>query len=48
MKGISFGNTAAVIDYEKAFDNIQRLILFNILKSRNIPDRILCLSFRAS
>jgi hypothetical protein len=23
----------------KAFDNIQRLILFNILKSRNIPDR---------
>jgi hypothetical protein len=25
------------IDYEKAFDNIQRQILFNILKSRHIP-----------
>jgi hypothetical protein len=25
-----------LIDYEKAFDNIQRQILFNILKSRNI------------
>ena len=24
------------IDYEKAFDNIQRQILFNILKSRHI------------
>jgi hypothetical protein len=24
------------IDYEKAFDNIQRQILFNILKSRNL------------
>jgi hypothetical protein len=28
------------IDYEKAFDNI-RHILFNILKSRHIPDRFL-------
>jgi len=27
-----------IIDYEKAFDNIQRQILFNILKSRHIPD----------
>ena len=26
------------IDYEKAFDSIQRQILFDILKSRNIPD----------
>jgi len=26
------------IDYEKAFDNTQRQILFNILKSRHIPD----------
>jgi len=26
------------IDYEKAFDNIKRQILFNILKSRHIPD----------
>jgi len=26
------------IDYEKAFDNIQKQILFNILKSRHIPD----------
>jgi len=25
------------IDYEKAFDNIQREILFNILKSRHTP-----------
>jgi len=27
------------IDYEKPFDNTQRQILFNILKSRHIPDR---------
>jgi len=26
------------IDYEKAFGNIQRHILFNILKARHIPD----------
>jgi len=30
-----------VTDYEKAFDNIQRQILFNILKSRHIPDTLL-------
>jgi hypothetical protein len=29
------------IDYEKEFDNIQRQILFNILKSRHIPDTLL-------
>jgi len=29
------------IDYEKAFDNIQRQILFNILTSRHIPDTLL-------
>ena len=29
------------IDYEKAFDNIQRQILFNILKSRHTPDTLL-------
>jgi hypothetical protein len=29
------------INYEKAFDNIQRQILFNILKSRHIPDTLL-------
>ena len=29
------------IDYEKAFDSIQRQILFHILKSRNIPDTLL-------
>ena len=29
------------IDYEKAFDNIKRHILFNILKSRHIPDTLL-------
>jgi len=29
------------IDYEKAFDNIERLILFNILKSWPIPDTLL-------
>jgi len=29
------------IDYEKAFDNIKRQILFNILKSRHIPDALL-------
>ena len=29
------------IDYEKAFDNIQGQILFNILKSRHIPDTLL-------
>ena len=29
------------IDYEKAVDNIQRQILFNILKSRQIPDTLL-------
>jgi hypothetical protein len=28
-------------DYEKAFDNIKRQILFNILKSRHIPDTLL-------
>ena len=28
------------IDYEKAFDNIQRQILFNILKSRLISDTV--------
>jgi len=29
------------IDYEKTFDNIQRQILVNILKSRQIPDTLL-------
>jgi len=29
------------IDYEKAFDNIKRQILFTILKSRHIPDTML-------
>ena len=29
------------VDYEKAFDNIQRQIIFNILKSRYIPDTLL-------
>jgi hypothetical protein len=29
------------IDYEKAFDNINRQIIFNILKSRHIPDTLL-------
>jgi len=29
------------IDYEKAFDKIQRQILFNILKSSHIPDTLL-------
>ena len=29
------------IDYKKAFDNIQRQILFNILKFRHIPDTLL-------
>jgi hypothetical protein len=28
------------IDYEKAFDNLQRQISFNILKSRHIPDTL--------
>ena len=26
------------IDYEKAFDNVTRRILFNVLKSKHIPD----------
>jgi hypothetical protein len=30
-----------IISYEKAFYNIQRQILFNILKSRHIPDTLL-------
>ena len=29
------------IDYEKAFDNIKRQIILNILKSRHIPDTLL-------
>ena len=29
------------IDYDKAFDNIKRQILFNILKSRHISDTLL-------
>jgi hypothetical protein len=29
------------IDYEKAFDSAQRHILFDIIKSRNIPDTVL-------
>ena len=29
------------IGYEKAFDNTQRQILFNILKSNQIPDTLL-------
>jgi GTPase Era involved in 16S rRNA processing len=29
------------VDYEKAFDNVQSQILFNILKSRHIPDILL-------
>ena len=33
--------TFAVYRYEKAFDNIQRHILLNILKSRHIPDTLL-------
>jgi len=28
-------------DYGKAFDSIQRQILFDILESRNIPDTLL-------
>jgi hypothetical protein len=30
-----------IIYYEKAFDNIKRQILFNILKSKHIPDTLL-------
>jgi hypothetical protein len=29
------------IDYEKAFESVQRQILFDILKSRNSPDTLL-------
>ena len=29
------------IDYAKAFDNIQRQVLFNIFKSKHIPDTLL-------
>jgi hypothetical protein len=29
------------LDYEKAFDSVQRQILFNILEARNIPDKLL-------
>ena len=29
------------VDYETAFDNIQRQILFNVLKSRYIPNTLL-------
>jgi hypothetical protein len=29
------------VEYEKAFDSIQRQVLFDILKSRNIPDTLL-------
>ena len=28
------------IDYDKTFDNIKRQILFNILKSRHIPNTL--------
>ena len=31
-------------DYEKAFDNIEKQILFNILKSRHVPDTLLTLN----
>jgi hypothetical protein len=29
------------IDYKKAFDSVQRQILLDILKSRNVPDTLL-------
>jgi len=29
------------IEYEKTFDDIQRQILFNVLKFRHIPDTLL-------
>jgi hypothetical protein len=29
------------LDYEKAFDSVQRQIVFNILEARNIPDKLL-------
>ena len=29
------------IEYEEEFDNMQRQILFNILKSRHVPDALL-------
>jgi hypothetical protein len=29
------------LDYEKAFDSIQRRILLNILEAINIPDKLL-------
>jgi hypothetical protein len=30
-----------LLDYENAFDSVQRQILFNILEARNIPDKLL-------
>jgi hypothetical protein len=33
--------THLFVDYGKAFDNVQRQISFDILKSRNIPDTLL-------
>ena len=40
-EGIKLESHLLFLDYGKAFDNIQRQILFNILKSRHIPHTLL-------
>ena len=40
-RGFNLETHLLFIDYEKAFDNIQRQIVFNILKSRCIPGTLL-------
>jgi hypothetical protein len=41
MRGVYLLTQPLLIDYEKAFDSIQSQILFDILKSINIPDTLL-------
>ena len=41
IREFNFKTHLLFIDYEKEFDNIQRQALFNILKSRHIPNTLL-------
>jgi hypothetical protein len=39
-KECNFETQLLCIDYEKSFDSVQRQILFDVLKCRNIPDTL--------
>jgi hypothetical protein len=45
-KTVQFRKTFLFIDYEKAFDQVNRLKLFNILQRKNIPDPLFTAIFK--